>query len=248
MPDSETFDAFYARTVWNVTSQIRALAGNDGTADHAIREAYAKAYQQWYQVSGYRDPEGWVLATATDAYERRSAEAVGLSRDYATRGTDSGTWPGIYRPVAEPGPIGGQHNGGQSGIGEHGAGQGEPLADPDATVAPSWRPSPEVGGSPGGAGATGLGPDGPGPDGPGPDGPGPDGPGPDGLRSDGLGSGQRPRAPGRSGLGGRPNQPGGPGRLTQHRPARVAPEPDHRRGRSGRGGDRRHRLRFGRQP
>ncbi|HTZ93390.1 MAG TPA: hypothetical protein VMB74_13410 [Streptosporangiaceae bacterium] len=129
MPDSETFDAFYARTVWNVTSQLHALAGNDGTADHAIREAYAKAYQQWYQVSGYSDPEGWVLATATDAYERRRAEAVGPSRDYATQGTDSGTWPGIYRPVAKPGPVDALH----------GAGQGQPTADPDATVAPPRR-------------------------------------------------------------------------------------------------------------
>ena len=75
MPDPESFDAFYGRTVWSLTSQMHELAGDDGLADHAIREAYAKAYQQWYQVSGYSDPEGWVLATARDAYERRSAEA-----------------------------------------------------------------------------------------------------------------------------------------------------------------------------
>ncbi len=138
MPDSETFDAFYARTVWNVTSQMHALAGDDGTADHAIREAYAKAYQQWYQVSGYRDTEGWVLATAKDAYERRRAEAGGLSRSAAAQDTDSGTWPGIYRPVAQP----------DRGGGQHGGGQGQPLADPDATVAPAWRSGAEAGGSP----------------------------------------------------------------------------------------------------
>ena len=32
MPDAETFDAFYARTVWNVTSQMHALAEGDGAA------------------------------------------------------------------------------------------------------------------------------------------------------------------------------------------------------------------------
>ncbi|HXB50859.1 MAG TPA: hypothetical protein VNW50_24125, partial [Streptosporangiaceae bacterium] len=90
MPDSETFDAFYARTVWNVTSQMRELAGEDSLADHAIREAYAKAYQQWYQVSGYRDSEGWVLATAKDAYERRRAEAAGPGQSSAPPASDSG--------------------------------------------------------------------------------------------------------------------------------------------------------------
>jgi hypothetical protein len=98
MPDSESFDAFYGRTVWSITSEMRELAGNDGLADHAIREAYAKAYQQWYQVSGYSDPEGWVLATAKDAYERRRGEAGADVGDAAAQAEDSGTWPGIYRP------------------------------------------------------------------------------------------------------------------------------------------------------
>ena len=74
MPESESFDAFYARTVWSVTRQMHALAGEDSLADHAIREAYAKAYQQWYEVSGYGDSEAWVLGVAKDAYQRRRAE------------------------------------------------------------------------------------------------------------------------------------------------------------------------------
>jgi hypothetical protein len=122
MPDSETFDAFYARTVWNVTSQMRELAGEDSLADHAIREAYAKAYQQWYQVSGYRDSEGWVLATAKDAYERRRAEAAGPGQSSAPPASDSGTWPGFYRPPAQPSRKGGP--------------QDQPFADPDGTLAP----------------------------------------------------------------------------------------------------------------
>jgi hypothetical protein len=121
MPESETFDAFYARTVGRITSQMHELTGNDALADHAIREAYAKAYQQWYEVSGYRDSEQWVRSTAQDAYERRSAEA-GVDRHAAAApAADSGTWPGIYRPRAN--------------AGDPAAGLGQPAADPDATMA-----------------------------------------------------------------------------------------------------------------
>jgi hypothetical protein len=125
MPDSETFDAFYARTVWNVTTQIHALAGDDGLADHAIREAYAKAYQQWYQISGYRDSESWVLATAKDAYDRRRAEAPGPSGSPAPRAGDSGSWPGFFRTADQPGRNRGL--------------QDQPFADPDGTLAPPPR-------------------------------------------------------------------------------------------------------------
>ena len=128
MPESETFDAFYARTVWFVTTQMHELAGDDGMADHAIREAYAKAYQQWYQVSGYADSQAWVLGTARDAFARRQAEAGGTGSASAAPASDSGTWPGIYRPVADQAPAAGP-------------------ADPDATMA---RPSP-----PGAASGTG---------------------------------------------------------------------------------------------
>ncbi len=122
MPDSETFDAFYARTVWRVTTQMHELAGDDGLADHAIREAYAKAYQQWYQVSGYRDSEEWVLATATEAYERRRAEAGADHHPGPAQIADSGTWPGIYRPRTDAGD-------------RADADQDQPARDPDATVA-----------------------------------------------------------------------------------------------------------------
>ena len=122
MPDPESFDAFYGRTVWSITSQMRELAGNDGLADHAIREAYAKAYQQWYQVSGYSDPESWVLATAKDAYERRRGEAGADVGDASAQAEDSGTWPGIYRP--RPGA------GSRDAAGPYRA-----SFDPDATLA-----------------------------------------------------------------------------------------------------------------
>jgi hypothetical protein len=110
MPETESFDAFYARTVWNVTSQLHALAGEDSAADHAIREAYARAYQQWYEVSGYRDPEGWVLSVAKDGYQRRRPDGPLTARPASTgpADDDSGTWPGIYRPTPGRGEAGGE--------------------------------------------------------------------------------------------------------------------------------------------
>jgi hypothetical protein len=140
MPESETFDAFYARTVGRITSQMHELTGNDALADHAIREAYAKAYQQWYEVSGYRDSEEWVLSTAQDAYERRRTE-TGFDRHAAAApAADSGTWPGIYRPRANAGDAAA-------------ADLGLSAADPDATMA---RPRRHAARRPAGNLATGT--------------------------------------------------------------------------------------------
>ncbi|HEY7325669.1 MAG TPA: hypothetical protein VH520_12680 [Streptosporangiaceae bacterium] len=103
MSESESFDAFYARTVWNVTSQMHALAGEDSAADHAIREAYARAYQQWYEIADYPDTAGWVLAAAKEAYERRRPEMATRPPQQAPAGQDSLSWPGLYRPRATTG-------------------------------------------------------------------------------------------------------------------------------------------------
>ena len=120
-----TFDAFYAASVHRVTSQVHAQSQDDPLSDHAIREAYARAYQQWYEVSTYPDPEAWVLQAATDAYERRRAEtgSTGLPSG-PSASADSGTWPGIYRPR-----------------------DAADTMDPEATIAPArpastqpWRP------------------------------------------------------------------------------------------------------------
>lgn len=103
MRESESFDAFYARTVSNVTSQIHALAEGDPQADHAVREAYARAYQQWYEVSGYRDAESWVLDVAREALERRRSQAAPPPPP-----RDSGSWPGFFRqrqPAGTPQPV-----------------------------------------------------------------------------------------------------------------------------------------------
>ena len=136
MRESETFDAFYARTVSSVTSQLHALAAGDPQADHAIREAYARAYQQWFEVSGYRDPETWVLEAAKDAFARRQAQAEIAGPPVAK--PDSGTWPGMYR-------------------------ERRPPPDPEATVAPAVAgpaaagPAAPAAGGPAGAGPAGAG-------------------------------------------------------------------------------------------
>jgi hypothetical protein len=106
MPESESFDAFYARTVWSVTSQIHALAGEDSAADHAIREAYARAYQQWYEIADNPDTESWVLAVAQEAYQRRRPEPGPRPATPGAGGQDSLSWPGLYRPRTPAGTPG----------------------------------------------------------------------------------------------------------------------------------------------
>jgi hypothetical protein len=116
MRESESFDAFYARTVADVTNRMHALADGDPQADHAIREAYARAYQQWFEVSGFRDADGWVLDAAKDAFERRRAQAGLAPAPAPAPARDSGSWPNMYREPHVP--------------------RQAPPADPDATVAP----------------------------------------------------------------------------------------------------------------
>jgi hypothetical protein len=146
MPESESFDAFYARTVWNVTSQMHALADEDGLADHAIREAYARAYQQWYEVSGSGDSEAWVLDVAKNAYDRRRAEAGGSRGSGRASGHDPLTWPGMFRPAAPA------------------------TSDPESTLAP--HPAAPAAPAASGLGLGSAGTAGPGTAGPGPGGPG----------------------------------------------------------------------------
>jgi len=98
VPDPRSFDSFYAASVHRVTTQMHDQTGNDPQSDHAVREAYAKAYQQWYEVSGCADPEAWVLGVAEDAYQRRKAQAAAQCDLNQPAGSDPSTWPGVYRP------------------------------------------------------------------------------------------------------------------------------------------------------
>jgi hypothetical protein len=134
MRDSESFDAFYARTAWNVTSQMHSASGQDTEADHAVREAYAQAYQQWYEVSGVRDPEAWVLNVAQEAYQRRRAQAAATPASQPAAGLpDPATWPGIYRPVPSL-PAGTALTGGSAAAGSAAGESAAAGASPDATL------------------------------------------------------------------------------------------------------------------
>ncbi len=149
MREPETFDAFYARTVSSVTSQMHALAGGDPQADHAIREAYARAYQQWYEVSGYRDPEAWVLDAAREAFERRRSQPAGEPQV-----PDSGTWPGMYRPRAGAGSRTGDMEATASGRGNGAGGRPENPYPGSPYQAPAAQPTAALAGAAAGAGTT----------------------------------------------------------------------------------------------
>src|SRR6266481_3598039 len=140
MAGSESFEAFYARTVSNVTSQVRALADEEGLADPAIREAYARAYQQWYQVAGSGDSEAWVLGVARDAYQRRRAEAAALGGSAPAHGHDPLSMPGLFRPV--PPVVTPQHAADATPPTFRPAPATTPKAEPEATVASPTPPGP----------------------------------------------------------------------------------------------------------
>jgi hypothetical protein len=133
MPDSESFEAFYARTVANVTGQMHALAGDDSAADHAIREAYARAYQQWYEIGSYPDTEGWVLAVAREAYQRRRPVAAAPARDPARPGHDPLSMPGLFRPA----PRGESARTGDTTVPPAGRAEGQP----NSWFSPASRPA-----------------------------------------------------------------------------------------------------------
>ncbi len=147
MRQPETFDAFYARTVSSVTSQMHALAAGDPQADHAIREAYARAYQQWYEVSGYRDPAGWVLDAAKEAFERRRAQPAGPPPP-----SDSGTWPGMYRPRAGAGSRVPDSEGAVTGRGNGASGRPENPYEAAPYQAAAAQPTAALAGGAAGAG------------------------------------------------------------------------------------------------
>jgi TolB protein len=144
MATPESFDAFYARTVRAVTSQMHARADNPSEADHALREAFARAYQQWYEVSGYHDPESWVLGVATEAYERRVASLGDAEPPREVRtGTNLSTWPGIYRET-RPAPEGHDLANGASqqaaaGRAAEGGLGGLSIGRPPAGTLPPWE-------------------------------------------------------------------------------------------------------------
>jgi len=58
------FDEFYLGSVRKVTAQLVALLGDQGEAEDAVQEAYARAWQRWGAVSRMDDPVAWVRVVA----------------------------------------------------------------------------------------------------------------------------------------------------------------------------------------
>jgi RNA polymerase sigma-70 factor, ECF subfamily len=84
MRDPDSFDAFYAGSVRRVTSQLYALIGDRAEAEDAVQEAFARAWQRWRNVSGYRDPEGWVRTVSyrisVSSWRKRANSAAAHKR------------------------------------------------------------------------------------------------------------------------------------------------------------------------
>jgi RNA polymerase sigma-70 factor, ECF subfamily len=58
------FDEFYLGSVRKVTAQLVAMLGDQGEAEDAVQEAYARAWQRWDSVSRMDDPVSWVRVVA----------------------------------------------------------------------------------------------------------------------------------------------------------------------------------------
>lgn len=60
----ESFEAFYVRVGARVHRAVAVGTGNSDLAADATEEAMVRAYERWDQVSGMKNPDGWVYVTA----------------------------------------------------------------------------------------------------------------------------------------------------------------------------------------
>lgn len=60
----ESFEGFYARVGSRVHRAVAVSTGNADLAADATEEAMVRAYERWGQVSGMKNPDGWVYVTA----------------------------------------------------------------------------------------------------------------------------------------------------------------------------------------
>lgn len=64
MPETDSFDAFYAESRQRLFDCLYAVTGNAAEAQDAVQEAFARAWQRWSTVRDYGDPEAWVRTVA----------------------------------------------------------------------------------------------------------------------------------------------------------------------------------------
>lgn len=77
------FDEFYRATVGRTLRYAHGVAGDLGTAQDLVQEAYVRAWQRWRTVSSYDHADAWlrtvITRLATDRWRR-----IALHRRYVT--------------------------------------------------------------------------------------------------------------------------------------------------------------------
>ena len=85
-----TFEAVFADAYHRVVGLVAAVTGDQGLAEDAAQEAFARAYQRWSRVGRLDRPDLWVARVASriaiDQWRRRR-------RETALDGTDRVTIP-----------------------------------------------------------------------------------------------------------------------------------------------------------
>ena len=85
-----TFEAVFAASYHRVVGLVAAVTGDEGLAEDAAQEAFARAYQRWPRVGRLDRPDLWVARVASriaiDGWRKRR-------RETALEGTDRGHLP-----------------------------------------------------------------------------------------------------------------------------------------------------------
>lgn len=79
------FDAFFAEAYPSVVRALGFALGDQGAAEDAAQEAFAKAYRRWPSVSQGERPAAWVYVVAVRDARRRLARLERLERRVAER-------------------------------------------------------------------------------------------------------------------------------------------------------------------
>jgi len=79
------FDAFFAEAYPSVVRALGFALGDQGAAEDAAQEAFAKAYRRWSSVSQAERPAAWVYVVAVRDARRRLSRLERLSRRVAAQ-------------------------------------------------------------------------------------------------------------------------------------------------------------------
>ena len=79
------FDAFFAEAYPSVGRALGFALGDQGAAEDAAQEAFAKAYRRWSSVSQAGRPAAWVYVVAVRDARRRLSRLERMERRVAER-------------------------------------------------------------------------------------------------------------------------------------------------------------------